>query len=183
MLEGTIEHLYLLLGRDLESIDTASAGSIIGIGGLSNVILKSATLSTQLACPAFVETTKSGLPIMRVAIESGLSTDMPRLVQGLNLLNQADANVQIYVTDKGEHILVTAGEVHLERCVRDLKETYAKGIEVNVSAPIVPFRETIIDPPEKDMVNEELNDENRIVNSKDDNAQETSNLIGTNWLL
>ena len=172
VLEGTIEHLYLLLGRDLESIDTAPAGSIIGIGGLSNVILKSATLSTQLACPAFVETTKSGLPILRVAIESGLSTDMPRLVQGLNLLNQADANVQIYVTDKGEHILVTAGEVHLERCVRDLKETYAKGVDVNVSAPIVPFRETIIDPPEKDMVNEELNDENKIVNSKDDNAQE-----------
>ena len=172
VLEGTIDQLYLLLGRDLESIDSAPAGSIVGIGGLSNKILKSATLSTQLACPAFVETTKSGLPILRVAVESGLSTDMPRLVQGLNLLNQADANVQVYVTDKGEHILVTAGEVHLERCVRDLKETYAKGIDVNVSPPIVPFRETIVDPPEKDMVNEELNDENKIVSNKDDNAQE-----------
>ena len=176
VLEGTIEHLYLLLGRDLELIDTAPAGSIIGIGGLSNTILKSATLSTDLACPAFVETTKSGLPILRVAIESGLSTDMPRLIQGLNLLNQADANVQLYVTDKGEHILVTAGEVHLERCVLDLKDTYAKGVDVNVSAPIVPFRETIIEPPEKDMVNEELNDENKILNVKSENGPEESEI-------
>ena len=41
-----------------------------------------------------------------------------------------------------------------------------------ISPPIVPFRETIVDPPEKDMVNEELNDENKIVSNKDDNAQE-----------
>ena len=172
VMEATIGNLYLLLGRDLESIDVAPAGSIVGIGGLSNFVLKSATLSTNLACPAFVETTKSGLPILRVAVESGLSTDMPRLIQGLHLLNQADANVQMSITDKGEHILVTAGEVHLERCVRDLKETYAKGVEVNVSAPIVPFRETIVDPPETDMVNEQLNDENRIIVTKDVKNQE-----------
>ena len=172
IMEATIGNLYLLLGRDLESIDVAPAGSIIGIGGLSNYILKSATLSSDLACPAFVETTKSGLPILRVAIESELSTDMPRLILGLNLLNQADANVQVFMTDKGEHVLVTAGEVHLERCVRDLKETYAKGIKVNVSAPLVPFRETIIDPPEIDMVNEQLNNDNKIVSSKEEKGQD-----------
>jgi len=59
-------------------------------------------------------------------------------------------------------VLVTAGEVHLARCLRDLKETYA-GIEVVASEPVVPFRETIIKPPETDMVNEELNSENKLV--------------------
>ena len=47
---------------------------------------------------------------------------------------QADANVRVHLTDKGEHVLVTAGEVHLERCLRDLRETYA-GIEVVASEP------------------------------------------------
>ena len=51
-----------------------------------------------------------------------------------NFICQADANVRIHLTDKGEHILVTAGEVHLERCLRDLKETYA-GVEVVASEP------------------------------------------------
>ena len=60
------------------------------------------------------------------------------------------------MTAKGEHILVTAGEVHLERCVLDLKQTFSPGIEVVVSAPIVPFRETIIKPPDTDMVNEQV---------------------------
>jgi ribosome assembly protein 1 len=71
------------------------------------------------------------------------------------------------MTDRGEHVLVTAGEVHLARCLRDLKETYA-GIEVVASEPVVPFRETIVKPPETDMVNEELNEENKLVmaNSK-----------------
>ncbi len=62
------------------------------------------------------------------------------------------------MTDKGEHILVTAGEVHLERCLRDLTETYAR-VEVNVSSPIVPFKETIVRPPKVDMVNEEVLDD------------------------
>lgn len=49
--------------------------------------------------------------------------------------------------ESGEHVLITAGEVHLQRCLQDLRETYAK-IEINASQPIVPFRETIISPSE-----------------------------------
>ncbi len=30
---------------------------------------------------------------------------------------------------------------------------------------VVPFRETIVEPPETDMVNEELNEENKLVNN------------------
>ena len=45
------------------------------------------------------------------------------------------------------------------------RETYAK-IEVVVSSPIVPFRETIIDPPKLDMVNEE------IIKDSDDNSSD-----------
>lgn len=143
-------------GRDLELLDQAKAGSVVGIGGLSDFILKSATLSSEIACPPFAEVSKASVPIMRVAVEPGKSSDLSRLVQGLHLLDQADANVQVELTDKGEHILVTAGQVHLERCVRDLAEEYAKGVEVVTSAPIVPFRETIIEPPSHDMVNEEV---------------------------
>jgi ribosome assembly protein 1 len=69
---------------------------------------------------------------------------MPKLVKGLKLLNQADACVQVLIQETGEHVLLTLGEVHLERCIKDLEETYAK-IELNVSKPIVPFRETIVE--------------------------------------
>lgn len=48
--------------------------------------------------------------------------EMPQLVKGMKLLNQADPCVQILIQETGEHVLVTAGEVHLQRCLDDLKE-------------------------------------------------------------
>ncbi len=167
VLKATVGDLFLLVGRELHELEEVPAGNVVGIGGLEDYILKSATVSSDLACPAFVEVTRSAAPILRVAVEPARSSHLPQLAQGLRLLNQADANVQVLLTDKGEHILVTAGEVHLERCLRDLQETYAK-VEVNASSPIVPFRETIVLPPKTDMVNEELGEENKLVGKKDE---------------
>ncbi len=178
IMKATVEKLYLLIGRDLEEISSVSAGNIVGLGGLENYVLKSSTLSSDPACPAFVEDSPLGVPILRVAVEPARSSDMNKLVQGLHLLNQADANVQVYLTEKGEHILVTAGEVHLERCLRDLQETFA-GVEVNASAPIVPFRETIVPPPATDMVNEELSDENKVIRTADQQKSNEAIVIHT----
>ena len=51
-----------------------------------------------------------------------LPGDMGQLAEGLRLLNQADPCVQTYVQENGEHIILTAGEVHLEKCMDDLRE-------------------------------------------------------------
>lgn len=95
---------------------------IIGIGGLEDHVLKSATLASTVACPAFTELTQAAVPIVRVAVEPAHPQDMPALVRGLRLLNQADSCVQVVVQETGEHVLITAGEVHLQRCLDDLKE-------------------------------------------------------------
>ena len=63
--------------------------------------------------------------------------------------------MEVIVQDNGEHILCTAGEVHLQRCVDDLVQRFA-GVEVNTSPPIIPFRETIVPPPELDNVRERI---------------------------
>ena len=68
---------------------------------------------------------------------------MDKLVEGLHLLNQADPCVEVMLQETGEHVILTAGELHLERCLRDLKERFAK-IEIHASEPIVPFRESIV---------------------------------------
>ena len=54
---------------------------------------------------------------------------------------------------------MTAGEVHLERCVKDLRTSFAN-VPLNVSSPIVPFRETIVEPPTVDRVNEIISAQN-----------------------
>ncbi|XP_014472813.1 PREDICTED: elongation factor Tu GTP-binding domain-containing protein 1 [Dinoponera quadriceps] len=151
----TIRKLYLLMGRDLVAVDRVPAGNVCGIGGLEKYVLKTATLSTTIACPSFTELTSLAVPILRVAVEPKHPQDLPRLIDGLKLLNQADACAVVRMQENGEIVLNTAGEVHLERCLEDLNLRYAK-IDINVSEPIVPLRETIVPPPKLDMVNEAI---------------------------
>ncbi|KAG1470378.1 hypothetical protein G6F56_002721 [Rhizopus delemar] len=142
--EVTVENLYLIMGRDLECLDEVCAGNVFGIGGLEGHVLKNGTLTSTLdnvKNMAGVQLESS--PIVRVALEPEDPTEMDKLVEGLRLLNQADPCVEVMLQETGEHVILTAGELHLERCLRDLKERFAK-IEIHVSDPIVPFRENIV---------------------------------------
>lgn len=40
--------------------------------------------------------------------------DLPKLVSGLRLLNQADPCVETFQQATGEYVILTAGELHLE---------------------------------------------------------------------
>ncbi|XP_076444086.1 elongation factor-like GTPase 1 isoform X2 [Babylonia areolata] len=160
----TVSDTYMFMGRELELLDGVPAGNILGLGGLEEHVLKSATLSSTVACPAFTDMAFDAAPILRVAVEPVASGEMGQVMEGLRLLNQADPCVRVVVEETGEHVILTAGEVHLQRCVDDLRERYAK-VEVNVSKPIVPFRETIIPRPRVDRVNEAIQSQNPLLAS------------------
>lgn len=163
-----IESLYLLMGKELAAVDEVPAGNILGIGGvLEQHVAKYATLSSDVMCPPFTDLTSPVVPILRVALEPKKLQEMPKLVHGMKLLNQADPCVQVILQETGEHVLVTAGEVHLERCLLDLKERFAK-IDISASEPIVAFRETVVEPPKTDMVNEVIDMTNRLTVKDDD---------------
>lgn len=48
-------------------------------------------------------------PIVRVAVEAALPSELPRLVEGLRLLNRADPFLEVTLQDKGEYVLGAAG--------------------------------------------------------------------------
>lgn len=96
MTRVNVGDLYLMMGRELETLENAPAGCIVGIGGLEEHILKSGTLSTTLSCPAFTELSQMVIPIVRVAVEPARPNEMQELVRGLKLLNQADPCVQVF---------------------------------------------------------------------------------------
>lgn len=145
---ATITDLYLLMGRELVALDEVPAGNIVGIGGLAGKVLKNGTLvSGGVLGVNLAGITLHAPPIVKVALEPVNPTHMDRLSKGLELLNQADPCVQTYLQDTGEHILATAGELHLERCLKDLKERFA-GIDIQASEPVIPYRETIVASPD-----------------------------------
>ena len=63
---------------------------------------------------------------IQVAVEPALPRGLPALEEGLQLLNRADPFVQVSVSDTtGEWLLGAAGEIHLETCLKDLRERCA----------------------------------------------------------
>jgi len=144
---GTVECLitqvYLAMGQHLFPVESVPAGNIACLGGLQDIVVKTATISDLPICPSFTPMLYSGSPLVKVAVEPQQLEDMQQLQKGLDMLDRADPSVEIYFQDNGEHILAVCGEVHLERCIKDLEDTFAK-VRINVSAPIVSFRETIL---------------------------------------
>lgn len=140
--ETRIQSLYLMMGQGLKPVPFARAGNVVAIQGLGQYILKSATLSSTKNCWPFSSMMFQVAPTLRVAIEPSDPADMGALAKGLKLLNRADPFVEITVSSRGEQVLAAAGEVHLERCIKDLKERFAK-VSLEVSAPLVSYKETI----------------------------------------
>lgn len=145
---ATITGLYLFMGRELVPLDSCPSGNIVGIRGLAGKLLKNGTLVQKgITGVNLAGANLQTPPIVRVAIEPANPMEMNKLVKGLKLLNHADPCVETYVEDSGEHILCTAGELHLERCLKDLRERFA-GIELTHSEPAIPYRETFLNTSE-----------------------------------
>ena len=148
---ATVTSLCVMMGSGLEPVAYVDAGMVCAIGGLSKYILNHATVVSGRACftadgvPACVPLCPMEFqtrPIVRVAIEAMQPAHYSRLEAGLRLLNQADAIIDISLRPTGEHVLGVAGEVHLERCLKDLADRFAPGVELRVSPPLIEFRET-----------------------------------------
>eukprot|EP00953_Heterococcus_sp_UTEX-ZZ885_P037920 19465-Heterococcus_DN1.PRE.1 len=142
--------LYMMMGTGLHPVKNVPAGNVLAVAGLEGYVQKCATLSTSIACPALTAITLQAKPMVRVAVEALQQKDMQALELGLSKLYQADPAVEVSVTDRGEHIVCCLGELHLEQCLKDLREQYA-GVEVRVSPPQVSFRESILSP---DVIND-----------------------------
>ncbi|KAF8421095.1 P-loop containing nucleoside triphosphate hydrolase protein [Tirmania nivea] len=144
----TVTELYYMMGRDLQVLDEVPAGNVFGIGGLEGKILKNGTLcSVDKGGVNFAGLGMGGTPIVRVAVEPKNPSELNKMIEGLKMLEQADPCVEYIMQDNGEHVILTAGELHLERCLKDLRERFAR-IEIQSSPPVVPFRETIVSVPD-----------------------------------
>lgn len=145
---ATIRALYLLMGRGLEPLTSVPAGVVFGVAGLEGHILKSGTLCSQLEGSVNLAGVGMGSqPIVRVALEPVNASDLGKMIRGLQLLEQSDPCAEYEVLESGEHVILTAGELHLERCLKDLRERFAK-CEIQAGEPIVPYRESTVSAEE-----------------------------------
>ena len=140
---GTITKLFLLSGLGLEEVDSVNAGCLCAVAGLTSLVSKHATICSQADIAPFCPLALESSSIVRLSVRPKDPANLQQLVRGLHLLNKIDPQVEVSILPSGEHVIGTAGEVHAERCIKDLLDTFAR-VELVTSEPIVTFRETIV---------------------------------------
>ena len=110
----TVERLFILMGKELHNINEVSAGNVFGIMCSNTEILKTATLTSTLACPSLACLSTNSPPILQVAVTPKDPSKLPQLIKGLELLEKADTCAEVFLNDIGEYVLVCAGELHVE---------------------------------------------------------------------
>merc|ERR1719326_1428128 len=100
-------------------------------------------------------------PVVKVSVKVKDGKDLPKMVEGLKKLAKSDPLVLTQIADSGEHIIAGCGELHVEICLKDLREEYAQ-CEFTVGDPVVSYRETVTEESNQTCLAKSPNKHNRI---------------------
>lgn len=157
-----IQRTVLMMGRYVEQLQDCPCGNICGLVGVDAYLLKTGTISTHVEAHCFVTMKYSVSPVVRCAVDCKNASDLPKLMEGLKRLAKSDPLVQCITSRTGEHIIAGAGELHLEICIKDLREDFMKGAPINVGRPVVSFCESVSAESSQQCISKSPNKHNRI---------------------
>jgi len=157
-----VQRTVLMMGRYVEQLADCPCGNTIGLVGVDTYILKTGTITTCDEAHNFVSMKFSVSPVVRVAVDVQNAADLPKLMEGLKRLAKSDPLVLCLTAPTGEHIIAGAGELHLEICLKDLREDFMKGAPIKVSRPVVSFCETVGAKSEMQCISKSPNKHNRM---------------------
>ncbi len=130
-----------------EEIKEVRAGDIAAAVGL-----KEATTGDTLCAidkPIVLERMVFPEPVIHVAVEPKTKADQEKMGLALNRLAQEDPSFRVRTDEEsGQTIISGMGELHLEIIVDRMKREF--GVEANVGAPQVAYRECIRKPVEQE---------------------------------
>ena len=140
-----IGRLLQMHANQREEIKEVRAGDIAAAVGL-----KEAVTGDTLCDPTNVITLERMIfpePVIHVAVEPKTKVDQEKMGIALNRLAQEDPSFRVRTDEEsGQTIISGMGELHLEIIVDRMKREF--GVEANVGAPQVAYREAIKKPVE-----------------------------------
>ena len=137
-----VTRTVLMMGKFMEKVPSVPCGNTVGIIGIDQCLSKTGTLSDNESAFPIRAMKYSVSPVVRVAVSPKNPADLPKLVEGLKMMVKTDPLVQVTKEESGEHIIAGCGELHIEICIHDLVENYAK-VEIIQSEPVVSYKETV----------------------------------------
>lgn len=156
-----IQRCVLMMGGKVEAVPDVPCGNTCGLVGVDQYLLKQGTISDHEDAHNIRVMKYSVSPVVRVAVEPKHASDLPKLVEGLKKLSKSDPLVLCYTEESGEHIVAGCGELHIEICLNDLQNEYAK-CEIKKSDPVVTFKETVSEVSSQICLSKSPNKHNRV---------------------
>ncbi len=123
-------------------VEVVPAGNVVGIVGFTDAMVGETICEPSEAIKPFEAITHIFEPVVTKSIEPKNPQDLPKLISILKILSREDPTLKVRINQEtGETLVSGLGELHLDAKVeRKIRE---KGIEINVSPPIVVYRETV----------------------------------------
>lgn len=143
LIEKTVQRTVIMMGRKTEFVADVPAGNTCALVGIDQGLTKTGTITTDETAYNIRVMKYSVSPVVRVAVKPKNQADLPKLISGMQQLAKSDPLV-LCINDQetGENVICGSGELHMEICLKDLIEEYAK-IEIIKSDPVVAYRETV----------------------------------------
>src|SRR5438445_12278260 len=125
-------------------VGEVTAGNIAAVVGIPEAFTGETVCDVDYPIEPFEEIKHLFEPVVTKSIEPKNTMDLPKLVDTLKKFGREDPTLQVKINQEtGEYLVSGLGELHLEAKVENkLKEL---GIEVEMSKPIVVYRETIFE--------------------------------------
>merc|ERR1719242_1669251 len=156
-----IQRTVLMMGRVVEQIADVPCGNTVALVGVDQYLLKSGTLTTIEDAHNIADMKYSVSPVVKVAVKPKDGKDLPKLVDGLKKLSKSDPLVVCTTEESGEHVIAGCGELHVEICLKDLRDEYAQCDFVQTD-PIVSYRETVSGTSSQTCLSKSPNKHNRL---------------------
>merc|ERR1712028_219438 len=156
-----VQRTLLMMGSRVDQIPDVPAGNTVALVGVDAYILKSGTITTIEDAHNITPMKYSVSPVVKVAVKPKDGKDLPKIVEGLKKLSKSDPLVVCTTEESGEHVIAGCGELHVEICLKDLREEYAQ-CDFTVGDPVVSYRETVTCESSQTCLAKSPNKHNRI---------------------
>ena len=136
-----VGRLLLMHSNERTEIKEAFAGEIVAIVGLKETTTGDTLCDPEK--PIILEKITFPEPVISLAIEPKTKSDQERLGYALKRLMDEDPTFQVKTNhETGQTIISGVGELQLEVKVNTMKADF--GVEANVGAPQVAYKETVV---------------------------------------
>ncbi|WP_456431028.1 elongation factor G [Thermosulfuriphilus sp.] len=133
-------NVFIPEGKGQKQVSQAGPGMIIALAKLSET--RTGHTLCDPKAPIIYPMPEMPYPVITYAVHPKTRQDEEKIAGALSKLQEEDPTIQVSRDEETRELLLSGlGQIHIEATVEKLKRKY--GVDVDLSLPKIPFRETI----------------------------------------